>query len=60
MKIHETYLSHDSHKIALQILTTPIDELIIGSTFVHISSDLQALSLFYWVYLRLQKFPPLK
>ena len=41
MKIHVKYLRYDSHKIALQILTLPIDEVIIGSFFVQFSADVQ-------------------
>ena len=51
------YLRHDSYKIKLQILTTPIDEVIIVSTFAQVLADLQPLRLFYRVYLRLRKFP---
>ena len=39
MKIHIKYLRYDSHKITLQILTIPIDEIIIGSTFAQFSAD---------------------
>ena len=58
MRIHVKHLRHDSYKIKLQILTTPIDEVIIVSTFAQVLADLQPLRLFYWVYLRLRKFPP--
>ena len=34
MKIHVKYLKHDSYNIKLQLLTTPIDEVIIKSIFV--------------------------
>ena len=60
MKISVKYFSDGSHKIALQILTTTIDEVITESTFVQVSTALQPLRLFYWVYLRLRKFLPLK
>ena len=51
---------YDSHKITLHILTTPIDEVIIGSISVQFSADMQPLRLFYWDYLRVRKFLSLK
>ena len=60
MNIRVKYLRHDNYKTTLQILTTTIDEVIIGPTFVQVSADLHPLRLFYWVYLGLQKFLPLK
>ena len=38
MKIHVKYFRHDSYKMTLQILTTPIDEVIIGFIFVQVST----------------------
>ena len=60
MNIRVKYLRHDNYKATLQILTTTIDEVILGPPFVKVSADLQPLRLFYWVYLCLQKFPLLK
>lgn len=59
------YFSHDSYKMALQFLSTPIKKVIIkkviiGSFFDQVSADLQPLKLFYWVCLSLQKFLPFK
>ena len=58
MRIRVKYLRHDSYRITLQISTTSIDEVIIGSTFVQVFAKLQPLRLFYWVYLRLPKSLP--
>ena len=60
MKIHVKHLRQDTYKTTLHILTTTIDDVIIGPTFTQVSADLQPWRLFYWVYLRLWKFLPLK
>ena len=59
MNIRVKYLRHDNYKTTLQILTTTIDEVIIGPTFVQVSADLHPLRLFYWVY-RLAIVSPVK
>ena len=40
MKICVKYLRYDSYKITLQMLTTPMDEVVIGSTFIQVSNEL--------------------
>ena len=46
MKIRVKYLRHNKYKIISQILTTTIDEVIIGPTFVQVSADVQQVRLF--------------
>ena len=60
MKILVNYLRHDKCKTTLQVLTTIIDEIIVGPAFAQVSTDLQPLTLFYWLCLRLRKFLSLK